>query len=64
MHSDILRVLRKLRPNQKFPADFTDDSVRDLSKVANGRAIELLKAMGRHGFEDMADSIERNIQNW
>ena len=64
MYSDILRVLRRLRPNQKYVEDFTDDNVRDLSKVANGRALELLKAMGRHGFEDMADGIERNITDW
>jgi hypothetical protein len=62
--SDVLQILRKLRPDRKFPADFVGDNVRDRSKVANERAIELLKALGRPGFSGMAESIERQIQGW
>lgn len=59
--SDLARILRKLRPNQKFPEDFVDDNVRDRSKVANQRGAELLKEFGRQGWTSLTESVEHNI---
>jgi hypothetical protein len=56
--------MRKLRPNQTFPADFADDGLQDRSKVANENAIELLKTLGRPGFTGLAESVKRTIQEW
>jgi hypothetical protein len=39
------------------------DNVRDQSSVANERAIELLKVLGKLGFSSMDESIELQIQN-
>lgn len=62
--SDILRILRKLRPDQKFPEDFVDDNVRDRSKVANQRGAELLKKnFGRPGWTSLTKSVERTIED-
>ena len=62
--SDVLKILRNLRRDHIFPADFVDDDVRDRSRVANERAIELLKILGRPGFTGLAESIENNIRDW
>ena len=62
--SDILRILRKLRPDHKLPEDFIDDSVRDCSKVANQRGAELLKKdFGRPGWTTLTDSLKLNIED-
>jgi hypothetical protein len=51
MSSDVLKISRKLRPDQNFLEDFVDDNVRDISKVSNGRGAELLKKdFGRPGW--------------
>ena len=59
-NNDTLRMLRKLGPDKKFPADFEDDS-RDLSSVDSERSVELLKRYGRHGFAGMEESIRQNV---
>ncbi|KAF7885284.1 uncharacterized protein EAF01_011349 [Botrytis porri] len=59
----LLRIFRKLRPDAKIMDDFHDDSVNDLSKVANQRAAELLKRdFGRAGFTSLEESLANNIQ--
>jgi hypothetical protein len=64
MTSDLLRILRKLRPDHKFPENFVDDNVRDLSKVENQRGAELLKKdFGRPGWTGLSESLENNIQH-
>ena len=64
MTSDLLRILRKLRPDHKFPENFVDDNVRDLSKVENQRGAELLKKdFGRPGWTSLSDSLENNIRH-
>ena len=61
--SDCLRIMRKLRPDLEFTEDFEDDSVRDLSKVANEKALQLLQTTYRKGFTSLAESIKNNIQD-
>ncbi|KAF2814725.1 NAD(P)-binding protein [Mytilinidion resinicola] len=55
--NDILAFFRKLYPGRKFHADFPDLG-RDLSKVANERAEELLKRFGQPGWTSLEDSIK------
>ena len=60
--NDILRILRKLRPNHEFPPDSENDE-RDLSVVAShARAEEiLLKNFGQKGFTPLEETLEANI---
>jgi predicted metal-dependent phosphoesterase TrpH len=60
--SDLLRALKKVRPDHKFIDEFSDENVRDVSKVANERAEELLKAMGRPGWTSLEDSLKANVE--
>jgi nucleoside-diphosphate-sugar epimerase len=53
----ILQVFRKLYPNKTFREDF-DDTRRDLSKVANERAEELLKRFGLPGWTSLEESVK------
>jgi hypothetical protein len=59
--SEVMRVLRKLRPDHKFIEDFTDEKDRDLSTVPNQRGAELLKRMGRSGYTSLEETVEDNI---
>jgi hypothetical protein len=60
--SDLLRILRKLRPDHKFPENFVDDNIRDLSQVKNQRGAELLKEdFGMPGWTSLSASLENNI---
>jgi len=61
--NDVLRALRKIRPDHKFPEDFQDDNVRDRSKVQNQRGAELLKTFGRPGWTTLSESLANNIQD-
>lgn len=62
-NNTLLRTLRKLRPDAKIMDDFHDDSVNDLSKVANQRAAKLLRRdFGRPGFTSLEESLENNIK--
>ncbi|RAL59679.1 hypothetical protein DID88_000312 [Monilinia fructigena] len=59
----LLRTFRKLRPDAKIIDDFHDDSINDLSKVANERAAELLRRdFNRPGFTSLEESLANNIQ--
>ena len=59
--SEVMRILRKLRPDHKFIEDFTDEKDRDLSTVPNQRGAELLKRMGRPGYTSLEETIAENI---
>ncbi|KAK6606751.1 aldehyde reductase protein [Botrytis cinerea] len=62
-NNTLLRTFRKLRPDAKIMGDFHDDSINDLSKVANERAAELLtRDHGRAGFTKLEESLANNIQ--
>lgn len=63
LFSDVLRILRKLRPSHKFIDDYLDDTKdRDLSTVENERAIELLQRVGRPGFTSLEESLKNSIE--
>jgi nucleoside-diphosphate-sugar epimerase len=55
--NDILAVFRKLYPGRKFIDDYPNLG-RDLSKVSNGRAEELVKRMGRPRWESLEASVK------
>lgn len=59
--SEVMRVLRKLRPDHKFIDDFSDEKDRDLSTVPNQRGAELLKRMGRDGYTSLEETITDSI---
>lgn len=60
--NEILKTLRKLRPDQQFSEDIEDDS-RDLSTVVpRPRAEEILKKnFGKSGFTSLEESVKKNI---
>jgi nucleoside-diphosphate-sugar epimerase len=55
--NSILAVFRKLYPQRKFIDDFRDLG-QDLSKVANGRAEELVKRFGQSGWTSLEESVK------
>ncbi|KAL9095037.1 MAG: hypothetical protein Q9165_002639 [Trypethelium subeluteriae] len=59
--NDFLAVYRKMFPNKKFVDDIQGLG-RDLSKVPNQRAEELLKEMGRPGWTRLEDSLRNNLE--
>lgn len=61
--NDMLAILRKHYPGQSFIED--DPSLgRDLSKVANGRAEEVLKRLSGHGWTSLEESILDATAAW
>lgn len=61
--NDILAIFRKLYPTHQFIDDIPDLG-RDLSKVANGRAEEIVKRFGRVGWTSLEDSIRDATLGW
>lgn len=55
--NDILAVFRKLYPNRKF-IDDTPNLGQDLSRVANGRAEELVRRFGLPGWTSLEESVD------
>jgi hypothetical protein len=55
--NDILAVFRKLYPSRPFHEDYPNIG-RDLSKVANERAEEIVKRFGRPGWTSLEDSVK------
>ena len=55
--NDILAIFRKLYPQKKFIDDIPDVG-QDLSKVANGRAEELVKRIKGTGWESLEASVK------
>ena len=58
--SEVMRVLRKLRPNHKFIKGFSDEKDRDLLKVLNQRVAELLRN-GRTRYTLLEKRLADNI---
>jgi hypothetical protein len=60
LSSDVLKIMRRLRPNEKFLDDYVDG--RDLSTVDNARPIDILKTLSKAGFTSLEESIKDNIE--
>jgi nucleoside-diphosphate-sugar epimerase len=61
--NDILRILRARFPEKHFAADM--DLGRDLCKVANKRAEDLLRSeFGQSGWVSLEESVGRNVQTF
>lgn len=61
--NDILAVLRKQYPEKDFIDDIPNLG-RDLSKVANERAEEMLRRLGREGFTSLEQSVKDSVEGW
>ncbi|KIW21283.1 hypothetical protein PV08_01863 [Exophiala spinifera] len=61
--NDILASFRKLYPEHHFIDDIPDLG-RDLSRVANGRAEEIVKRFGRAGWTSLEESIRDATLGW
>ena len=59
-YNGFLAEMRKLDPDRKLPEP-VEDPGRDLSTVENGRAEEVLKLMGRPGWEGFEDTFKANL---
>lgn len=63
MFSDLLKILRKLRPSKTIPEDFPDNS-RDLSIVKNESAVALLKKhFGQPGWTSLEESLKNGLES-
>ncbi|KAI4859912.1 aldehyde reductase [Hypoxylon rubiginosum] len=54
--NDFLRVFKKTFPDRKFSEEISDQS-KDLSKVTNERAEELVKRLTGHGWKSLQDAV-------
>jgi nucleoside-diphosphate-sugar epimerase len=61
--NDLLAIYRKLYPDHKFMDDIPDLG-RDLSKVTNGRAEEIVKRFGRAGWTDLEETVRDAAKAW
>jgi nucleoside-diphosphate-sugar epimerase len=61
--NDILTIFRKLYPGRKFIDDIPNLG-KDLSKVANQRAEELVKRFGRPGWTSLEETIKDATEGW
>ena len=59
--NDILAKYRQIFPEKKF-VDDVEGQGRDLSKIPNQRAEELLKGLGRKGWASMEESLRNNLE--
>ena len=59
--NDVLAKYRAMFPGKKFVDDI-EVLGRDLTKVPNQRAEELLKAMGREGWTSLEESLRNNLE--
>ena len=56
-YSELVEALKEIDPSKsEYPPASNED--RDLSEVANGRALELLKRYGRADFKDLRTSLK------
>ncbi|KAF2160923.1 hypothetical protein M409DRAFT_28531 [Zasmidium cellare ATCC 36951] len=59
-YHDLMETLKQIDPSRtQYPPALNDN--RDLSKVANGRALELLKRYGRTDFKDLEISLKEQL---
>lgn len=61
--NDILAIYRKLYPEQKFMDDIPGLG-RDLSKVSNERAEEMVRRFGRPGWTSLEESVADAVASW
>ena len=61
--NDLLAIYRKLWPDRKFMDDI-EGTGNDLSKVANGRAEQLLKRMGVPGWTSLEESVQAAVKSF
>jgi len=59
--NQILDIFKKMYPERKF-LNSVPDAGKDVGKVPNERAAEILRQMGRPGFESMEESIRKAVQ--
>ena len=59
-YNGLLKEMRRLDAERTLPAPMEDPG-RDLSTVENGRAEEVLKLMGRPGWEKFEDTFKANL---
>ncbi|PYI04656.1 cinnamoyl-CoA reductase [Aspergillus sclerotiicarbonarius CBS 121057] len=63
--SDVVRVLRELRPTNKRIPDAPSNVPRDRTEVLpRKRSLALLSAWGKDGFTPIGKSLANGIQNW
>jgi nucleoside-diphosphate-sugar epimerase len=60
--NDILHIFRKLYPERTFQPDYNNLG-KDMSKVANERAEELLKRFGLTGWTSLEDSVKAIVEH-
>lgn len=61
--NDILAVFRKWNPEMKFMDDIPGLG-RDLSRVANERAEEMIRRLGREGWTSLEQSVRDAVEGW
>lgn len=62
--NEILRILRKLRPDHNIPEDLADNS-KDLSNpIPRVRAEEILQKHFDKGFTTLEESVKQNIADF
>lgn len=59
--NDVLHIFREKFPGHEFVEDFPDLG-RDVGRVPNARAAELLRGMYRRGFTPLEESIVENVR--
>lgn len=57
----ILEILRRRYPEKKSILKTVDESVFDVGKVENSRAIQLLKQLGKGGFTGLEDTLIKSM---
>ncbi|KAI9660479.1 MAG: hypothetical protein M1821_009829 [Bathelium mastoideum] len=60
--NDVLAQYRTMFPGKKFVDDIEGQG-RDLSKIPNERAEQLLKEMGRTGWTSMEETLRKNLES-
>lgn len=62
--TDVINIIKELRPDAKDVAEAPKDEVRDLSKVPNELGAELLRKWygQENGYKPLKQSIEENLE--
>ena len=61
--TQVLEILRELRPSANLPEDYKDNGQRDLSTVDNELAVKILKESGRDGFKGLEQSLRELVDS-
>ncbi|KAK4548843.1 hypothetical protein LTR36_008616 [Oleoguttula mirabilis] len=61
-YKKLISCMSKVAPNGRHELpDGIEDAAEDVSTVANGRSVELLRRLGRQGWTPMEQSVEENV---